>query len=247
MPISSVVNFKRMDQDGFHSLDKQLMRQAFDIYNEMGKFCDEPVYQEELAGRCRKIGFGAEREVLVPVKYQDFTKPYYLDLLVESAVIYEIKAVDQLSTVHEQQLINYLLLTGMSHGKLINFASNSVEYRFVSTRLTPKKRHDFILKDQDLCSSNGGAEIKSIFLDIVKDLGAFFDVGLYEGAMIHCLHGPAYDRKLVEIYNGGRVVGRQKFCLLEPDSAWHISGAKNQPENYSRHLQKLLNHRNLSC
>jgi len=46
---------------------------------------------------------------------------YRLDLLVEEAVIVEIKAVDRLAPIHKAQLLSYLRLSGCKVGLLINF------------------------------------------------------------------------------------------------------------------------------
>jgi len=46
---------------------------------------------------------------------------YRLDLVVEDAVIVEIKAVQQLAPINEAQLLSYLRLSGMKAGQLINF------------------------------------------------------------------------------------------------------------------------------
>jgi GxxExxY protein len=46
---------------------------------------------------------------------------YRLDLVVEDAVVVEIKAVDQLAPIHDAQLLSYLRLSGMRVGLLINF------------------------------------------------------------------------------------------------------------------------------
>ena len=55
------------------------------------------------------------------------------------------KTVTALNDSHKQQLINYLLLTGIKHGKLINFRPASVEYSFVSTTLTNEDRYNYSL------------------------------------------------------------------------------------------------------
>jgi GxxExxY protein len=46
---------------------------------------------------------------------------YRLDLLVEEAVIVEVKAVDRLAPIHQAQLLSYLRLSGCKVGLLINF------------------------------------------------------------------------------------------------------------------------------
>jgi GxxExxY protein len=46
---------------------------------------------------------------------------YRLDLLVEEAVIVEVKTVDRLAPIHQAQLLSYLRLSGCKVGLLINF------------------------------------------------------------------------------------------------------------------------------
>jgi len=46
---------------------------------------------------------------------------YRIDLLVEDAMVVELKCVDQLAGIHEAQLLTYLRLTGRPVGLLINF------------------------------------------------------------------------------------------------------------------------------
>jgi GxxExxY protein len=46
---------------------------------------------------------------------------YRVDLLVEDAVIVELKAVDRILPVHEAQILSYLKLSGLYLGLLINF------------------------------------------------------------------------------------------------------------------------------
>lgn len=46
---------------------------------------------------------------------------YRLDLLVENAVVIELKAVERLEPIHQAQLLSYLKLSGYEIGLLINF------------------------------------------------------------------------------------------------------------------------------
>ena len=64
MPIECSVELQPVGQEGFHAVDKIVMQHAFDIHNTLGRFCDERIYQEELAQRCRDAGMEAHREVL---------------------------------------------------------------------------------------------------------------------------------------------------------------------------------------
>lgn len=73
------------------------MRQAFDIHNQIGNFCGENIYQEQLLRRCLKIGLRCEKEVCVKISFKGFFKTYFIDLLVENCCIYEAKTVKALN------------------------------------------------------------------------------------------------------------------------------------------------------
>ncbi len=119
MGIRCDVELKKVGQKEFARLDRKIMRCAFDIHNEFGRFFDEKMYKKELADRCQEAGFNLHQEVRVQVFHESFTKPYFLDILINQGVIYELKTVKALNETHERQLINYLLIASLNHGKLI--------------------------------------------------------------------------------------------------------------------------------
>jgi iron complex transport system substrate-binding protein len=66
-----------------------------------------------------------ERQKVVALHYEGlyFQEGFRIDLLVERALVVEVKAVDQISTVHSRQLLTYLRLTGLSLGLVVNFGA----------------------------------------------------------------------------------------------------------------------------
>lgn len=149
MSIEIEGEIKRIDEQEFYEIDYQVTGLAYAIHNEIGRLWDEKIYQNELANRCRAAGLGnVKTEVPISVLYKDFCKEYYVDLLVNDSIIYELKTVGKLNSEHEKQTLNYLLLLGLQHGKLINFRPASVQKRFVSTTLLPKDRYDFTVHDR---------------------------------------------------------------------------------------------------
>ena len=54
------------------------------------------------------------------MQFESFCKTYYLDLLVGGGAIFELKAVAALAEGHRRQLMHYLFLTDLPHGKLVN-------------------------------------------------------------------------------------------------------------------------------
>jgi GxxExxY protein len=71
----------------------------------------------------RQRGLETEQQKPLPVVYKDVKLDcgYRMDLVVEAAVIVEIKAVERLNSVHEAQLLSYLKLYGCKVGLLLNF------------------------------------------------------------------------------------------------------------------------------
>jgi len=70
----------------------------------------------------REAGLRVQQQVRIPVYFHGhLVGEYFADLLVEEAVIVELKSVSQLSREHEAQLLNYLRATPYEVGLLLNF------------------------------------------------------------------------------------------------------------------------------
>ena len=104
-------------------LTGRIIAAAINVHRELGPGLLESAYEACLAYELDKAGVRVERQKALPVRYRDVTIDvgYRLDLLVEHAVIVEIKAVDQLAPIHDAQLFSYLNLSGCRVGLLINF------------------------------------------------------------------------------------------------------------------------------
>jgi GxxExxY protein len=84
----------------------------------------EKVYRNALAHELRKMGLNVICRNPIKVYYDNvLVGEYYADLVVESAVIVELKAVETLHKRHSNQLINYLRATEMEVGLLLNFGA----------------------------------------------------------------------------------------------------------------------------
>jgi GxxExxY protein len=95
---------------------------SFDIqaYHRNGHL--EKVYENALVIELRNIGLGVIQQSPIRVHYSDqLVGEYYADLLVEDAVIVELKAVRELVEDFEAQLLNYLKATHYEVGLLLNF------------------------------------------------------------------------------------------------------------------------------
>lgn len=83
----------------------------------------ESVYQNALMIEFSRVGLKAEKEKKIQVHYDDgqVIGDFVADILVEDTVILELKSLKQFHPAHEAQLVNYLKVTGMEVGLLINF------------------------------------------------------------------------------------------------------------------------------
>ena len=96
---------------------------AMKVHTALGAGLLESVYEACLAHELRKRGLRVETQVALPVFYEGvkIDAGYRIDLLVESSVIVELKAVEQIAPIHQAQLLTYLKLSGKKLGLLINF------------------------------------------------------------------------------------------------------------------------------
>ena len=108
---------------------------AMTVHRKLGRGFPEVVYQRALAIELYKNGFNAEREVDLPIFYEnEKVGSRRVDFFVEKRVLVELKAVECLLTAHHVQIINYLEAFKLPVGLLINFGSASLEFkRFVKS------------------------------------------------------------------------------------------------------------------
>jgi len=85
----------------------------------------ESVYESVLAYELKKRGLTIDRQVPVPVVYDDlrFEEGFRADLIVDKAVVVELKSVEILAPVHSKQLLTYMKLLDYRLGLLLNFGS----------------------------------------------------------------------------------------------------------------------------
>jgi len=104
-------------------LTAQVIGAAIEVHRHLGLGLLESVYERCLAYELDLRAIPARRQVPVPLNYKDMSldAEYRIDLLVDDAVIVEVKAVERILPVHEAQLISYLRLMQRQVGLLINF------------------------------------------------------------------------------------------------------------------------------
>jgi GxxExxY protein len=106
-----------------------IMRSAFRAHTALGPGLYESVYEAALTHELRKLGLKAEPQVALPVVYDGIRLDvgFRVDILVEQQVLVELKSVEALVPIHSKQLLNYLHLSHLKLGLLINFNVSSLK------------------------------------------------------------------------------------------------------------------------
>jgi len=101
----------------------KFMGAAFEVYNELGYGMAEEVYQQslEIELELRDIPFHTKRELAMFYKNRQLETCYCPDLLVFDGILVELKAVTELHPDHEAQLFNYMRISRLAVGYLVNF------------------------------------------------------------------------------------------------------------------------------
>jgi GxxExxY protein len=100
---------------------------AIEVHRHLGPGYLEAVYEEALAFEFGLCGIPFERQKPVAVDYKGHpVGEGYLDFLVDSCLVVELKAVETLAPVHKAQVISYLRATRLRLGLPINFHSGKL-------------------------------------------------------------------------------------------------------------------------
>ena len=104
-------------------LSNRIIGIAIDVHRELGPGLLESAYEECLCYELENRGISFERQKQLPVKYKDkiIGCGYRVDILIEDAIVIEMKAVKELLPLHDAQLLTYLKLGGWKLGFLLNF------------------------------------------------------------------------------------------------------------------------------
>ena len=108
-----------------YPLTHRIIGAAIEVHRLLGPGLLESTYEECLCLELTLLGIPFERQVQLPIVYKSMTllRAYKPDLLVDSAVIIELKTVEKILPVHEAQMLTYLRLSGLERGLLLNFNS----------------------------------------------------------------------------------------------------------------------------
>ena len=114
----------------YNELTHAIIGSAITVHSKMGRGFPEAVYQRALAIELFKQGLNAEREIDLPIYYEnEKVGSRRVDFFVESRVLLELKALECLTLGHSSQLLNYLEAFNIPVGLLINFGAASLQVK----------------------------------------------------------------------------------------------------------------------
>ncbi|MEO8496159.1 MAG: GxxExxY protein, partial [Planctomycetota bacterium] len=243
MPITCDLPLRILNQAEFGAIAFDVMHHAFEIHNEMGRFFDEPVYQEQMQQR---LGQRADREVIVRATYLDFEKPFRLDLVVDRGGVFELKTVAELHDSHRSQLIHYLMMTGLEHGKLINFRPDKIEHEFVNSLESQAARRSFDIKTLRWTNAVPCASrMQEVVTGFLRDWGTGLDLQLYTDAVTHFFGGRERVEQDIEVMSRERRIGRQTVRLVDSNTAFKLTALHRDLDAFESHTRRFLEHTRL--
>ena len=107
----------------FDRLSNRILGSAIEVHRGLGPGLLESAYRICLVRQLELDNLAVRSEVPIGITYKDLVVPtiYRADLVVEDAVILELKAVERFLPIHEAQINTYLRHSHIPIGILINF------------------------------------------------------------------------------------------------------------------------------
>ena len=117
-----------MDRDSLNALVEKVIGAVFEVANSLGAGFMEKVYERALLRELAALGIPALPQVSYSVLYKgQCVGEYFADIVVEGALVIELKCVDRLGNEQTAQCLNYLKASGMELCLLVNFQRARVE------------------------------------------------------------------------------------------------------------------------
>jgi len=120
----------------FHNEVYQIIGASLSILNGIGHGLNEKPYENALAAEFAHLGISFEQQKHFPVVWRNVRVGDYVpDLIAFGAIIVDAKTIDKITDHERGQMINYLRITGLPLGLIINFKQPTLEWeRIVLTR-----------------------------------------------------------------------------------------------------------------
>ncbi|TGV03200.1 GxxExxY protein [Flavivirga rizhaonensis] len=104
---------------------------CMEVHNQLGKGFNEVVYADALEIELMDNGIPYSRERKFGITYKGNLLPhkYKADFIINDKIVLELKAINCLTTSNIKQTLNYLAVSKLKLGLLINFGEDSLKYK----------------------------------------------------------------------------------------------------------------------
>jgi GxxExxY protein len=112
-----------MTGEEFENLSGEIIGAAIEVHRVLGPGLLESAYEDCLAWELTRKGLRVTRQTSIPVRYKELRieDGYRVDMVINEAVIVELKCIDSFQPIHTAQVLTYLKMTGLKLGLLLNF------------------------------------------------------------------------------------------------------------------------------
>ncbi len=111
----------------------KIIGSCMEVHKELGKGFSEIIYGDSLEIEFKKNNILYSREKRFSINYKGVPLPHYYvaDFIINDEIILEIKAIENLTSAHVKQTLNYLAASKIRLGLLVNFGEDSLKYKRV--------------------------------------------------------------------------------------------------------------------
>ena len=104
---------------------------CLEVYNNLGKGFLEIVYKDALEYELMRLNIPFKRENEFEINYKGIVLPhkFYADFIIYNKIILEIKSTKEINKEDISQTINYLNISKLKLGLLVNFGQSSLSYK----------------------------------------------------------------------------------------------------------------------
>ncbi len=239
MPITLPFVIRNITQAEFDAVDRLVMRRAYDAQNELGRLCEERVYENKLASLLCADGLtDVHTQLPVTVTHATFEKVYRLDLVVGHA-IYELKTVQDFVPQHDTQVLHYAIMANVNHIKLVNFRPAKVRGLLRFNAVLSPERNGPHWQDATWRAVTPACEaLRQQLFELITDWGTHMDSRLIEEALIHFCGGDTDCLRRVPVVSNGLELGTHQINT-------HVAGVSfvvtsfPEPAMQFGHFQRL--------
>ncbi|MBL7930450.1 MAG: GxxExxY protein [Bacteroidia bacterium] len=117
----------------YKDLSYKVIGLCMEVHTILGRGLSEVVYKDALEYEFKKAEIFFSREKQYKVQYKDIVLDHYYcaDFVIDDYIVLEIKAISSIADNHVKQTLNYLAISGLRLGLLVNFGEDRLSHRRV--------------------------------------------------------------------------------------------------------------------